>query len=101
MSGNLLEMRKDWPIPPTNNTVTATSSKPPIKIELQAQKQPTPSAAAPLKAEQCGWRLNCPICKNIEEDWDGEHQKQIQQNSKNTQTQDAQQQKNSLQVLNA
>ena len=27
----------------------------------------------------CGWGLNCPICKNLEEDWDGDHQKQIQQ----------------------
>ena len=51
MSGNLFELRKDWPAPPTNNTVTATSSKPPINIEPQAQEQPTPSAAAPPKAE--------------------------------------------------
>ena len=32
---------------------------------------------------------------------DGEHQKHIQQNTKNTQTQDAQQQKNSFQIQNA
>ena len=101
MSGNLFELRKDWLIPPTNNTVTATSSKPPITIEPQGQEQPSPSTAAPPTAEQCGWGLNCPICKNKEEDWDGEHQKQIQQNTKNTQTQDAQQQKNSLQIQNA
>ena len=77
MSGNLFELRKDWPIPPTNNTVATTSSKPPIKIETQAQEQQGSSAAAPPKAEQCGWGLNCPTCKNIEEDWDGEHQEQM------------------------
>ena len=54
MSGNLFELRKDWSMPPTNNTVTATSSKPPIKIEPQAQEQLNPSKAAPPKAEQCG-----------------------------------------------
>ena len=101
MSGNLFEIRKDWLIPPTNNTVTATSSTPPINIEPQAQEQLNTSAAALPKAEGCGWGPNCPICKNIEEDWDGEHQKQIQQNTKNTQAQDAQQQKNSFQVQNA
>ena len=63
MSGNLFELRKDWPIPPTNNTVTATSSKPPIKIEPQAQEQATPSAAALPKVEQCRWGPSCPICK--------------------------------------
>ena len=35
MSGNLLELRKGWPIPPTNNIITATNSKLPIKIEPQ------------------------------------------------------------------
>ena len=69
MSGNLFELRKDWLILPTNSATAATSSKPPIKIEPQAAEQPPP------KAEQCGWGLNCPICKNIEEDWDDEHQK--------------------------
>ena len=47
MSGNLFELRRDWPIPPTNNTATATNPKLPIKIELQEQDQPTPSATAP------------------------------------------------------
>ena len=84
MSGNLFELRKDWLIPPPNNTANATISKPPIKIEPQVQEQPAPSATVPPRAEQCGWGPNCPICKNIE-DWDGEHQKQIQQNTKNTQ----------------
>ena len=37
----------------------------------------------------------------IEEDWDGKHQKQLQQNTKSIQAQDAQQQKNSLQIQNA
>ena len=63
MSGNLFELMKDWPIPPTNNIATATMSKPPIKIEPQAQEQPTPSTTAPPKAEQCRWGPRCPICK--------------------------------------
>ena len=85
MSGNLFELSKDWPIPPTNNTVTATNPKPHIKIECQEQDQPPPSTRAP-KPEQCGWGPNCPICKNAEEDWDGEHQKQFQQTNRNIQT---------------
>ena len=101
MSGNLFELRKDWPILPTNNTVTPTNSKPPIKIEPKVQEQPIPGAAPPPKAEQCGWGLNCPICKNIEEDWDGENQKQFQQNTKNTQIQEVQQQKNPSQIQDA
>ena len=84
MSGNLFKLRKDWLIPPTNNTATATISKPPTKIEAQAQEQPTPNTTAPPKAEQYGWGLNCPICKNIE-DWDGDHQKQFQQSSPQSQ----------------
>ena len=51
MLGNLFELRKDWPIPPTNNTITASTSKPPIKIEFQAQEQPTPSATVLQKVE--------------------------------------------------
>ena len=91
MSGNLFDLREDWPIPPTNNIITATNSKLPIKIEPQEQEQPNPSATVPPKAEQCGWGPNCPICKNIEEDWDGKHQKQLQPNTRSTQMQDTQQ----------
>ena len=47
MSDNLLELRKDWPTPPTNNIVTATNPKLPIQIEPQEQDQPTPSATVP------------------------------------------------------
>ena len=97
MSGNLFELRKDWPIPPTNNTSTATNPKLPIKIEPQEQDQSTPSATAP-KPEQCGWVPNCPTCKNAEEDWDSENQKQFQQTNENTQIQDTQ--KNSFQTPN-
>ena len=97
MSGNIFELRKDWPIPPTNNTITATNPKLSIKIEPQEQDQPTPNATAPPKPEQCGWGPNCPICKNAEEDWDGEHQKQLQQTNTKTQAQDTQQ-KNSFQT---
>ena len=42
MSGNLFELRKDWPIPPTNNTMTDTNPKPPVKVEPQEPKQQTP-----------------------------------------------------------
>ena len=76
--GNLFELGKDWPIPPL------MTPNPPIKIELQPQELAIPSATAAPKAEKCGWEPNCPICKNIEEDWDGDHQKQIQQNTPNT-----------------
>ena len=64
----------------------------PIKIEPQTQQQATHSATAALKAEKCGWGLKCPICKNIEEDWDGDHQKQFQQNALSTQPQQPQMQ---------
>ena len=47
----LVQSKKDWPIPPTNSTITATNSKPPIKIECWEQDQPTPSATAPSKPE--------------------------------------------------
>ena len=47
MSGHPFELRKDWPIPPTNNTMTTTNPKFPIKIEPQEQDQPTPSTTAP------------------------------------------------------
>ena len=55
MSGNLFELRKDWLIPP------AITSKSPIKIEPQAQRQATPSATAAPKAEKCGWGPNFPF----------------------------------------
>ena len=59
MSGNLFEARKDWPIPPTNNTVTATNPKPPTKIEPQEQDQLTPSATAPkTRAMEMGIKLS-------------------------------------------
>ena len=90
MSGNLLEFRTDWPIPPTPTTIT--TSKPPIKIELQTQEQVTPSTTAAPKAEKCGWGPNCPFCKNAEEDWDSDHQKQFQQNVPCTQPQQPQMQ---------
>ena len=38
MSGNLFEIRKDWPIPPTTNTATITATNPKlptIKVEPQ------------------------------------------------------------------
>ena len=81
MLGNLFETRKDQLIPPNYNnckdmnTAIATSSKSPIKIEPKPKEQ----SANSLKAEKCRWGPNCPFCKNIKEDWDGDHQMQLQQ----------------------
>ena len=92
MSGNLFELRKDWPIPPTS------TSNPPIKIEPQPQELTTPNAATAPKAEKWGWGSNCSNCKNMEEDWDGDHQKRLQRSIPSTQAQNAQQpQKKNLQ----
>ena len=80
MLGNLFKARKDWLLPPnyidddTNSTANITSPKPPIKVEPKTEGQPSTSP----KAEKCGWGPNCPFCKN-KEDWDGDHQKQLQQ----------------------
>ena len=84
MSGNLFELRKDWPIPPATNTANAINSNPPvIKVEPQGPKQSNLNSIVP-KPEQCGWGPNCPICKNAEEVWDGEHQRQFPQTDKDT-----------------
>ena len=70
-SENLFESRKDWPIPPT------PTSNPTIKVEAQPHKVAISHAAmAPKQIEKCGWGPNCPICKIIEEDWDGNLQGQ-------------------------
>ena len=81
MSGNLFEERKDWLLPPNylsngnKDTTGVTSPKPPIKEEPKTGEQSIIS----LRAEKCGWGPNFPFCKNQEEDWDGNHQKQLQQ----------------------
>ena len=84
MSGNLFEIRKDWPIPPTNDTFTATIPKPLIIIEPQV---PSTRVSRP---EQCGWGQNYPICKNVDENWDDDDnlQDQSQQANINTQIKD-------------
>ena len=43
-------------------------------MEPKTEGQPSTSP----KAEKCGWRPNCPFCKNQEEDWHGDHKKQLQ-----------------------
>ena len=82
ISGNLFEERKDWLLPPNfldNNargTTSVTGPKPPIKEEPKTEEQ---SSTTP-KAEKCGWGLNCPFQKKQEEeDWDGDCQKELQQ----------------------
>ena len=47
MSDNLFELRKDWPIPPANNTTTVTKPKLPVKVEPQDSDQPNPNAPTP------------------------------------------------------
>ena len=87
ISGNLFEERKDWLLPPNyldnNNfkdTTRVNSPKPPIKEEPKTEEQSFNN----LKTEKCGWRPNCPFCKNQEkeEDWDSNclHQLQTQPN---------------------
>ena len=76
MSGNLFEER-NWLLPPNylnNDCKNATSPKTPTKEEPKTGEQ----SISP-NAEKCGWRPNCPFCKNQEkEDWDGKHQSQFQ-----------------------
>ena len=81
MSGNLFGDR-NWLLPPNylnNDNKNATgiaSPKPSIKEEPKIGEQQIIS----LKAEKCGWGLNCSFCKNQDkEDWDGKHQNQLQQ----------------------
>ena len=57
------------------DTTGVATPKPPIKEEPKTGEQ---SIISP-RAEKCGWGPNCPFCKNQEEDWDGNHQKQLQQ----------------------
>ena len=81
--GNLFEERKDLLLPLnylSNNvtgTASVTNSKPPIKEEPKIEEQPS---AGP-KTEKCGCGPNCPFCKNQEqeEDWNGDCQRQLQQ----------------------
>ena len=50
MSGNLFELREDWPIPPTNSTATATvtNPRPPvINVEPQDPEQSNHSSTVP------------------------------------------------------
>ena len=83
ISGNLFEERKDWLLPTNyldNNAkgiASVTSPKPPIKEEPKTEEQPSTGP----KAEKYGWEPTCPFCKNQEEeeDWNGDHQKQLQQ----------------------
>ena len=83
ISGNIFEERKDWLLPPNyldnnNKDLTGvTSPKPSIKEEPKIEEQ---SFTNP-KTEKFGWGPNWPFCKNQEkeEDLDGNHQKQLQQ----------------------
>ena len=74
--------------------------KSPIKIQLHPQELATLHDATAMKAEKCGWGPKSPICKNIEEDWDGDHQKQSQQSIPSTQAQHPQK-RNLKQLQNA
>ena len=51
------------------NAASITSPRPPHKEEEPKIND----------QEKCGWGPDCPFCKNLEkEDWDGEHQAQLQ-----------------------
>ena len=67
------------------NNITTTDPKLPVKIEPKDPDQQNACTTKP-KPEWCRWAPNCPICKNVEEDWDGKHQKQFKQPDKNAQT---------------
>ena len=80
MLGNLFEDR-NWLLPPNylnsdnKNTTGIASPKLPIKEESKIREQST----IRLKAEKCGWGLDCPFSKNQDkEDFDGKHQSQQQ-----------------------
>ena len=71
MSEKLFESRKDWPIPPAPTSTTT------IKVKPQPHEAAIPhTAMIPKQIEKCGWGPNCPICKNIEEDCNGDLQNQ-------------------------
>ena len=83
ISGNLFEIRKDCPIPPTtkNATITTTNPKQPaINVEPQDPDQSNPNSTI-TKPERCRLGPNWVISKNAEQNWDGEHQKQLQQSN--------------------
>ena len=81
MSGNFFEERKDWLLPSNHlnngnkDTTGVSSPNAPIKEEPKAGEQ---SIISP-RVEKCEWGPNCPFCRIQEEDWDGNHQKQLQQ----------------------
>ena len=85
ISGNFLEERKDWLLPPnyldnnnSKDTIVVARPKPPIKEESKTGEQ---SITNP-KIQKCRWGPNCPFCKNEEkeeEHWDGNCQKHLQQ----------------------
>ena len=76
-------LRKEWPIPPTNNTATATISKPPLKIEPKPRNNQPPVQHHHQKQSNVDGDQKCQfhLQKNIEGDWDGDYQKQFQQGS--------------------
>ena len=80
MSDNPFEIRKDWAVPPSTNASTniIIKSNPPT-IKQNPRSKPAKASSTATRQERCGWGLNCPICKIVEEDWDRDHQKQLQQ----------------------
>ena len=59
----------------------ATKTQPVLPAQTPPKEEPKTGEQSIIspKAEKCGWGPNCPFCKNQEEDWDGNHQKQSQQ----------------------
>ena len=99
MSGNLFELRKDWPIPPANNILTATNPKLPIKIEPQEPDQPPPMQQHHQNQANAEGDQTVPFARMQKKIGMVSDQKQLQETNTNTQTQDTQQ-KNSFQTQN-
>ena len=75
MSGNLFKHR-NWLIPPNywdNDSKNATGITSP-KLSIKEEPKIGEQSIISLKTEKCGWRPNCPFCKNQDkEDWHGKH----------------------------
>ena len=83
MAPNRVNIRKPDRVQKGLANSPSTYNHPHKKVEAQPHETAIPHATVALKQikEKSGWGPNCPICKNIEEDWDGELQGQQQQNA--------------------
>ena len=75
---------------------------PPSKTEEQPKIAAMPSTMVMPKqaTERCSWGPHCPICKNKEEDWDGDWQNQPRRHPHNFQHPQPQNSWQSFDILN-